>query len=339
MKKRFLQIGILVLFILSSFLLVACGSDSEKPSSSDFKVGLIMVGPKNDGAWNEAAYNGLLEMKELYGAEILFNENTVMSDYNKIIRDYAKDGCQVIIAHSYEFKDAVDSVAPDFPDTAFLITTSDYAAKLGNGTNVAGIIGDGLQQGFLQGVTAASLTKSNVIAGVGGLEIPAIKFTLDGYKAGALYTNPAVEVKTALTGSFEDVNALKEQSLTLINQKADVVMSVANIAGRGAYEAANEKPGTFAIGSIGISDFDKYPDTLVACAQVDMANAIIKAVDKVRDGTFEGIDYISGIADGSVDIYFNPNMKDKIPSDLEAKIDEIKQKIMNGEINIADYVK
>ena len=148
MKKRLLRMGVLLLFLLSSLLLVSCGGATQEAAKSDFKVGLIMVGPKNDGAWNEAAYNGLLQLKEQYGAEILYNENTVMSDYNKIISDYAKEGCQVVIAHSYEFKDAVDSVASDFPDTAFLITTSDYAAKLGNGSNVAGVMVMGYSKDF-----------------------------------------------------------------------------------------------------------------------------------------------------------------------------------------------
>ena len=337
--KKFSTILIVLLALLIG--LVGCNGGSEGDKEADdgaLRVAMVVSGPMMDGAWNESGFNALKLAEEQMGAVTVYNENTAATDYERTIRDYAKDGNDVVIGHSFEFLDPILTVAKEFPDTVFLITSSDPKAQVGNGENVGSVLGDGLEQGFLQGAMAAIVSESNVVAAVGGLDIPAIKYGIDGFGAGAKYINPDIKVLSAVTGSFDDISKVKEQSLTMIEQGADVVMSVANIAGRGAYDAAQDRS-IYAIGSIGgTADFDNYPDTLIASGKVDMAVSIVNVLEKVEDGTFEGIDYVNGIKEGAVNLAFNDKLvADKFP-DLEKQIKEISDKLASGEINMDDYL-
>ena len=123
-----------------------------------------------------------------------------------------------------------------------------------------------------------------VVAGVGVQEIPPIKNDILGYDAGAKYAKADVQVLTAMTGGFDDANKLKEQCLSLVNQGADIVMVDADHVGRSGYEAAKEK-GQYAIGSIA-PEYDAYKDSLIACANVDMATVILQTVELVKEGKF-----------------------------------------------------
>ncbi len=327
MKKGLL----LVLAILVAITLVGCGKTAEK--KEELKVALALTGSKTDGGWNQTAYNGLVQIEEKLGAKVSFSENVTASDYEKVLRTYAKDGNKVVIGHGYEFSDAALAVGKEFPDTFFIVTSSDVT----NNKNVGSINNNYLQAGFMQGVFAAMMSKSNVVAGVGGGQIPPIVNDLAGFVAGAKYINPNIKALTAITGSFDDVNKAKEQSLTFVNQGADVLMADADAGGRGIYVAAEEK-GIFAIGSIA-AEYDKYPKSLISCATADMATAIFKDVEKIANGTYKAEFTLMGVKEGIVDFTYSPTLESKIPQNVKDKIAEVKAKLSSGEIDVTKLVE
>ena len=90
------------------------------------KLGWAFTGSKTDDGWCQTAYEGLMKIKSQLGAEVIFNENTQLSDYEKILRDYAKEDCQVVIGHGYEFTDGAKIVAEEFPDVKFIVNCYKY---------------------------------------------------------------------------------------------------------------------------------------------------------------------------------------------------------------------
>ena len=339
--KKFL-VGLFSCLIVMAAL-VGCGGGDDNGGGEDAKkAAIVFTGPANDGGWAQSGLDGLKMVEEDLGWEIAYNENTKPSDFEKIIKDYAKDGYSVIIGHSFEFLDAVKVVAPEYPDSVFLITSTDHTAKIADGNNIGSVLGNGVEQGFIQGITAAYCTESNSVAGIGGLDIPAMKFGVEGFKAGSKFgaedLNKTVDVKTALTGSNDDLQKMKEQASTMIEQGADVVMSTANNAGKGAYDAAKEK-GVYAIGSIGgTNDFSNYPETLIASGKVDMAQSILNVVKLVDDGTFEAKDYVNGIAEGVVSLAFNESLVPTKWPDLEKYVEGVMDKIKSGDIDVESYM-
>lgn len=335
------KILVIMLVGLVSLALLGCGG-TEEGTDEPLKVSIVFAGTMMDGAWNQSGYDGVMMAEEKLGAEISYNENTKAADFENVIKNYAKDGADVVIGHSFEFYDAIKVVAKDYPDTVFLITSSDHTAKIADGNNIGSVLGNGVEQGFLQGATAAYVTKTNTVAAIGGVDIPAIKYGITGFKAGVAYVNETegkdIKVLDAVTGSFDDLAKMKEQSLSMIGQGADVIMSVANIAGRGSYDAATEK-GIFAVGSIGgTADFEKYPDSLLASGKVNMAQAIFNAIEKVQDGSWESKDYVNGINEDAVTLTFNTKLTDAKFPDLEKKVKDIETQIRDGKIVVNDYL-
>lgn len=327
MKKGFL----LITLVLAGLLLAGCSGLGQQ---KDLKVALAMTGAKTDGGWNETAYNGLLLIEKELGATIAYSEFVKATDYERVLRDYAKDGNNVVIGHGYEFSDAALAVGKEFPDVQFIVTSTDIT----NNDNVGSLNNNYLQAGFLQGAFAALMTKTNVIGGVGGMAIPPISNDLKGYEAGAKYINPGIKVLTAMTGNFDDANAVKEQSLTFISQGADIIMVDADHAGIGGYVAAEEK-GIYAIASIA-AEYDSYQKGLIACGTADMAKAISEAVaDIADDDNYKASFRLMGVKEGIVDFTFSKYLKAKVPADVIKKIDAIKADLESGKIDVVALTK
>ncbi len=335
--KKMKRIGLILVLFLLSLVTVACGSDtSDNKSDNKLKVALVVTGSVADNGWNQIGYNGLLEIEKAYGAQVAYNENTPVSQYNQVIKTYAKDGYNVIIAHGTEFKDAILEVAKDYPDTQFFITSSDRTAKIAEGDNLSGILADGVEQGFLQGVTAGYIAQnqgSKTVGAVGGIEIAAIKTTIEGFKTGVHYVDPAIQVLEAYTGSFDDVNKLKEQSITFIQQGATIIMSTANGATKGGFEATLDKGGV-SIGANATGLMDQYPKNLAFTANVSMVKAMSTVIGRLVDGDFKNGDFVLGVKDGVVTMDMSKTQPDmlKVADKVQTMFDDIK----SGKINVTE---
>jgi basic membrane protein A len=308
-------------------------AQEEVKKDKKLKVGLLLAGTINDNGFNAVAYNALNAVRDEYGAEVAYTESVTQSDMEEGFRNYATQGYDIIFAHGFEFSDAAKKVASEFPDVKFIVNSSEISA----GSNLASIKVDNIQIGFIEGVVAAAVSKTNVVAAIGGMNIPPIVEDLTGYELGAKYINPKIQVLSAMTGSFDDVGKVKETALAMIEKKADVVMVVADKAGIGGIEAAKEK-GVMAINN----NFDGYefaPDTVVVSGLADF-NVCFKFIAKqVIDGKFEAKNYRLGVAEGV--IYLSPfhNFEQKLPKETLQKINSIVEDIKTGKIDVHNLPK
>lgn len=325
------KIVLLMLTFLLCLTAFACMNQEEK--SENLKVALALTGPKTDGGWNQVAYEGVMMAVDILDAEMVFSENVKASDYERLIRDYAKNGNDVVIGHGYEFSDAISKVAEEFPDIYFLITST----TLTNEKNLGSLNNNYNEAGFLQGAFAALMTKSNIVGAIGGMEIPPIVGELKGFSAGAKYINSNIKVLSAYTGSFDDANKAKEQALAMIAQGSDLVMTDADHAGKGVYIAAEEK-GVWSIGSIK-SEYEEYPKNLISCATVDLAKAIFQTLKQIDEGEYEAKFELFGIKQGIVTFDYNPKLDSNVPIEVKSKIEEITKKLQSGEINLAKLIE
>ncbi len=337
--KKLLSLALILVLALGMFAGCAANTETPAPETPDattdeavtpeenYKVGLLLSGPVNDGGWNATAYNGLKAIEEEFGAEISFQEGIKSSDYEEVFRNYATNGFNVIFGHGFEFGDAALKVAEEFPDVKFIVTSTD----INNGTNVASLKCSNLTQGFLSGVAAAAATKTNVVGVVGGMEIPPIIDAVKGFEAGVKYVNPDIEVLSAMTGNFEDATAVKEATLSMIEKNADVVMQDADVAGMGVFEAAREK-GILAIGAIG-DQTDVAPDVVLTSGVADYVIGMDYVFSLIKDGKFEGMFYDLGMKEGAVFLANNPALEGKFSDEGKAKIKEISDAIIAGTLD------
>ena len=96
--------------------------------------------------------------------------------------------------------------------------------------------------GYLAGVLAALLTKSNSVSTVGGEKIPPVDNWIAGFQQGIIDTKPAVKFVNVLM-NFVDQAKCRKIALDQISGGSDIVFQVAGDCGLGAIDAACEKRG------------------------------------------------------------------------------------------------
>lgn len=337
MKKL---LGYLSTVLLLAMFITGCSGSSDsknetaeaKTAKKKLKVAMLLPGTINDHGWNAAAYAGLELIQEELGAEIAYSESVKPSDYVEVFRGYASAGYDIVIGHGFEFGDPAKEVAKDFEDVMFFATSTDiYAAP-----NVGSLNNSNLEQGFLAGVVAAKMTKSNVVGSVGGMKIPSIIIYNDGFEAGVKYINPEIETLTAYIGNFDDAAKAKETAAAMIENGADILTHNCDHASLGLFEAVQES-GVYAIGAVA-DQAHLAPDSVITSAINKVSSAVLLAAKLYEKGELEAKSYQFGVADGAIYLSGYGKFEDKIPAEIKEEIAKITEEVKNGTIDVSSLI-
>lgn len=297
---------------------------SSKGNGSDFKVALLTPGPVSDSGWNAMAYDGLQGIKEDLGATVN-NQEAKGTQIRDAMRSYAQKGYNLIIGHGFEYNDPENEVAKDFPQTVFV---SSSGGKTGPN---AGAFRFYLEQGFyLAGYMAGLMTKSNVLAMIGGDDVPSIRSTFKGFAAGAKAANPKVTIKEVFTGNGTDIAAAKQATLTAIGQGADFVIHQANNAAQGVFDACKEK-GVYAFGA-NLNQNDNPSGAVIASAFIEAKPAFVALAKQVKEKEYTGTVTLVGMKEGAINFIFNPKLLSKIPDAIQGKVAGRMDEIRKGKL-------
>ena len=342
--KKLVCLGLVAAMVVS---LAACGSSNTKSTeskatesaaasessadqaeaASGLKIALVMSGAANDQGWNLTAYEGTQKACEKYGCELAYTENVSTADIAAAFADYAGSGYDIVIGHGYEFGDPALEVAATYPDTKFICTEADAAAD-----NVASYVMACEQTAYVEGIIAASMTKSGKIGAIGPIPGDSLVKIINGYEDGAKTINPDIDVQTAWTNSFVDTQLAQEAAKAMIENGADVIKHCANACGNGAMSAAVDAN----IWCQGDS-YDQSslaPNNILDSAIYNLDVVLDKAIESVVEGSFSGDVYNLGMADGAVEVLLSDNLPDDVKATAEQAIEQIK----SGEVEVVrDY--
>lgn len=319
-------------FLLGLALVAAlgCAANGPRPpaerteAGGSFKVALLTPGPVNDSGWSALAYEGLLAIRDELGAEIS-NQEARGTQIRDAMRSYAQKGYGLVFGHGFEYNEPGVEIARDFPDTVFVSSSGGRTAKN------AGAFRFYLEQGFyLAGVLAADLSKSGVVAMIGGPKVPSIESTFKAFEAGAKAERSGIRVLTLFTGQDADVAAAKRATLEAVSQGADVVIHQANAAAQGVFEACREK-GVLAIGS-NADQNDNESGVVVASAVIVAKPAFVELARDVREGRYEGSIRLVGMDRGAIDFVLNRKLESRVPEATRRKLEDLKARILSGEL-------
>ncbi len=302
------------------------------------KVGLVLAtGGLGDKSFNDISYAGCQKAKDELGVDFDYVETTAISEYEGYQRDFAMSGeYMLIICIGYDQAEGLAIVAEEFPDQNFVLIDM----VVGN-PNVASLTFRANEGSYLVGVVAGMMSETGTIGFIGGMEDPLILDFYNGYKAGAIWANPAVTVApAAYVGSFGDPVAAKELTTAQIELGIDSVYQVAGGSGLGALEAAHDA-GVNAYG-VDLCQCYLYDEVVASMTKrVDLAlfEIILDAlVDKFQGGFYSG-----GIAEGWIGMCRLPEEEamweelfgfehDPLPADVLAKVKEARDGILSGDI-------
>jgi basic membrane lipoprotein Med (substrate-binding protein (PBP1-ABC) superfamily) len=306
---------------------VGCGRGDDARSDSadaELKVALLTPGPISDQSWNGGAYQGLLRIRDSLGAQVSHIQTKTPADFEENFREYGARGFDLVFGHGFEFQDAAKRVAPGYPRTMYVTTSSSTT-----GPNLAGISFSFADASYLAGIVAAGMTRSGTVGVIGGTELPPVKESFEAFERGARSARPGVKVLSAYIGNWDDVSAGKEQALAQIARGADVIFQNADAAGLGVFQAARERPGIFVIGS-NSNQNDVAPTVTLGSVVIDLPHAFLLVASEVADGSFQPRVITFPSKSGVVRLVLNPALQSMIPAATRARVDSM-QSLMDDE--------
>jgi basic membrane protein A and related proteins len=318
-----------VVHVIPLLLTLACGDASREPREAstprrDFKVALLTPGPISDQAWNSGAYQGLMRIRDSLNASVSHIQTRTPADFEENFRHYGAEGYQLVFGHGFEFQDAAERVAPEFPRTVFITTSGSRVAP-----NVSPMVFGFEDPSYVAGVLAGSLTRSNIIGAIGGTEIPPVRSSFAAFEAGARAVNPRVRILTAYVGNWEDASAGKEQAIAQIRRGTDFIFQNADAAGLGIFQAARESKGVAVFGA-NVDQNAVAPDVIIGSVVIDLPHAFLSVARDVKEGRFRPGVLRLGSKTGVTRFVLNPAWRDRLPQDVLARIDSTERRIVSG---------
>lgn len=289
-------------------------------------MALLTPGPISDQAWNSGAYQGLLRIRDSLNASVSHIQTRTPADFEENFRHYGANGYQLVFGHGFEFQDAAERVATDFPGTVFITTSGSRVAP-----NVSPMVFGFEDPSYVAGVLAGSLTRSNVIGSIGGTEIPPVRSSFAAFEAGARATNPRVRVLTSYVGSWEDASAGKEQAIAQIRQGADFIFQNADAAGLGVFQAARESRNVAVFGA-NVDQNSVAPDVIIGSVVIDLPHAFLAVARDVKEGRFRPRVLRLGSTAGVTTFVLNPAWRARIPANVLARVDSVERLISSGQL-------
>ena len=295
-------------------------------AAEKLKVAAIYTLPVEQ-QWISRIHKALNAAAERGDIEYAFSENVTNTDYERVMREYAEAGQQLIVGEVFGLERAARKVAKDYPETAFLMGSS-FGPVAPNFSVFDNWIHE---PSYLSGMVAGSATESNLIGMVGGYAIPEVNRLMHAFMEGARSVNPEVKFMVNFIDSWYDPPKAKESAFAMMDAGADIMYAERF----GVSDAAVER-NIKAIGNV-IDTSGDYPGTILASALWHMEATIDKAIANVTSGNFEASDYgqYSFMAYGGGSLVLDEKL---VPADVVDAVKAKETEIMDGlfRVNVND---
>lgn len=299
----------------------------EAPAADKGSFAIVLTGPWEDHSWNQAGYMAAKEL-EKQGVKIAISENVKDADAARVLREYAEQGYEMIVAHSFSFQDATFQVATEFPK-------SNYAWAGGikrMEKNVADYDQPFYEAAYPIGVLAGHMSKSGVLGALYGFDIPVCHAMGEALLAGAKTVNPDAKLIQTAVGDWVDVAKAKEAALAQADAGVDFWIECGEGPALGAIEAAKERGGyvTGYVGDMSVSG----PDVVLVNLMWNLVPMFTTMLEETHAGTFNAPWYRFGIAEDAMQLKYNDALKGKIPAEALAAVEQAMADIKSGKLTV-----
>lgn len=267
--------------------------------------------------------------------------------------ELADDGCDVIFADSFSHEKFVVRAAKEYPEVQFCHATgvTGHTGEVKNFHNAFASIYEGR---YLAGVAAGmklaemkdnnELTAANYDSGVlgqGNIKIGYVGAypyaeVISGYTAFYLGAKSIVEnliMDVEFTGSWNDQTKEKETATTLITNGAALISQHADSLGAPSACEANGKVPNVAYNG---NTSETCPKTYLVATRINWVPYFEYMIDCVLEGEEIDYDWCGTLATGSVVV---ESLGKNAAEGTQAKLDEVKAKLMSGELHVFDCSK
>lgn len=290
------------------------------------KAAFVLIGSPDDNGWNFGHDEGRKYMLAQLGEDRV--ETTVVTnvaegpDSERVFRELAQQGHDIIFATSFGFGDYVLKVGNQYPDVKFEWATgyktasnvSIYNARFHEGRSVIGTI-------------AGLMSETGIGAYIGSFPIPEVVMGINAFHLAARKVNPDFITKVVYVDSWFDPAKEADAARALIDQGVDVITQ--HTDGPAALQVAEERG---IIGGFGQgADMSAFAPKSHLTAIIDVWGPYYtKAVKSVLDGNWTEGSSWEGLSAGEVVI---GDYNSKIPADVIAAAEAVKAGLIDGSIH------
>ncbi len=294
MKKIYILAGIFIFAIMAGILVINISEADTEVTEKATKVGVILNGEKEDGSWSQSHYEGLEKTAGQLNLAITYKEKVTADEVPELIDEFVQDGCEIIIANSFEFGAGMKLGAEKYPEIYFF-----HATGVEEGKNLSSYFGRMYQIRYLCGIVAGLQTKTNEIGYVAAFPIPEVNRGINAFTLGVRKVNPDAVVYVDWTESWVDDEAAESVTRSLLD-KHNIDLIAMHMDSLKPLEVAEEK-GVATIG-YNVDNSSSYPETFLTAAVWDWEQFYTPNILSCLQGKFEGRHHWESIESGIVSL-------------------------------------
>ena len=312
------KIKALLLTGVISIGVVGCNSTNTNKVEDKIKVALVLsVGGVNDESFNQGAWEGALKASQELGVDVSYLESNSDADYIQNIETAIDQEADLVVGVGFQVGNAILEAAKAYPEQSFAAIDSTYEEEL---DNLRSITFNEEEAGYLTGLIAAKMTKTNTIGWIGGLDIPSCSNFYIGYEKGAKEVNPDIKVLKQFTNSFTDAAKGRVVAQQMVSEDADIIFMAAGGGNAGALEVVREKN----IKAIGVDMPNNYlaPEYIVTSALKNVGEGLKLTINDFVNGEFTSGEVKYDLSNGGVGFEKTNLLSDEIIKYVEDKLNK-----------------
>lgn len=223
----------------------AAEAPSAAPAAAgeEYTFGMVLVGPTNDGGWNQAHFDAAnYVVEKLPGTKFIYIDKVNPADRPNVtveqaVEELISQGAQFIITNSAEFADGTNTAAEAHPEVYFLHASGDKVLKGEAPANVTNLMGRMEYGKMLSGCAAALQSETGKLSYLGPLIDPETRRLVNATYLGAKYCwenykqQPAdsLQMKVTWIGFWFNIPGVTldptKVATDFINEGSDVIIS------------------------------------------------------------------------------------------------------------------
>jgi len=282
------------------------------------KAGFVFVSPITEAGWTRQHEEGRKAVVKALGSGV---KTTVVADVpegadaERVIRDLAREGHQIIFAPSFGYMEPTLKVAQEFPSVKFESITGYKTAN-----NVAVANARYYEGRYLAGIAAGRMTRSHLAGYVAGFPIPEVLQGINAFTLGMRSVDPKAQVKVVWLNAWFDPGKERDAAMALFNQDVDVI---AFHTGSTAVMTAAQERGKMAVAYH--SDMRKFaPDAQIIAVTHEWGAYYTARVRALQQGQWKTGNVWGGVKEGMVRVGdFGPKVPQAVQSEVLARQKDI----------------
>jgi basic membrane protein A len=295
-----------------------------KPAGGEpVKAGFVYVSPITEAGWTKQHDEGRKAVEAALGAGVktTFVENVPEgADAERVIRDLARQGNQIIFTPSFGYMEPTLKVAKEFPEVKFESITGYKTAD-----NVAAANARYYEGRYLAGIAAGRMTQTGVAGYVAGFPIPEVLQGINAFTLGMRSVNPKAQVKVVWLNAWFDPPKERDAAMALFNQNVDVI---AFHTGSTAVMTAAQERGKLAVAYH--SDMRKVaPDAQIVAVTHQWGDYYTRRIRAAANGTWTSGKVWGGVKEGMIRV---GDFGSKVPKAVQQEVLARQKDIASGRL-------